>query len=520
MLCEPQSRVTSPFMCPPLPILMQFIYRFTWRPNPIKPPPRIVKTSALEEELHSLLKVIAWPLPPVRANLQFSTHPQTSAFSIIHPRATYVVGEKLEVLVTAKDHRGRLKSYGGDFFYAKLHSPSMKAAVSGLVTDHHNGSYTASFILQWPGETMVSIKLVHSSEAIAILHEKRATRPDKFFFHGYFIKNGTEEVVECNVDLPEDDVCEYYNEHYEERWVCQRPKTLPCDSYRDHSSGGVRDVFTEEEQEFLTENLIGQEISSTVKNLNVLLQNNIRPVHRPCSPGLQTRHPSGFYYQDVWISLLCSNQHFYGNNVAKCLSGKMIYMFGDSTLRGWWEHLVRNVPTLVKISLHVPQHPGPLLATDAEHDYLVHFRAHQKPLRMERTRVEELHYMAEELDGLGAREGMVIVLTCWAHFSTYPIEVYIHRLWHIRKAVTRLLERSPDTKIFIKSANTGHDFVLVNDWLSYQMDLVMRAMFSELPVTILDVWEMTSCHRQPEFLHPEWNVVKNEVDLMLSFLCP
>ncbi|KAM4038731.1 NXPE family member 3-like [Anomaloglossus baeobatrachus] len=479
------------------------------------------RKTQLDEELHTLLKLTEWPLPPDNTILEFSTHPKSSTFSLLHPRSTYLVGEKLEVFIITKDHKGREKSYGGDFFYAKLLSPSLKARMSGSVTDHYNGSYTASFILQWPGETMVSIKLMYSSEAIAILHEKRKTRPDQLYFQGFFVKYGIQEVVECNVFLPDQDVCEYYDEHTEEKWVCQRPKILPCDAYRDHSPGRKRDVYSKEEKEFFTEALVDQELSTSMKPFSVLPQKYLTKVTKPCTSRIDNPDPSGFYYQDVWNSLVCNNQHFNdANKVAKCLSGKMVYMLGDSTIRCWWEYLVAFVPTLKQIDLHVPPHSGPLLATDAEYNYLVHYRAHQKPLRMERTSIQELHYIATELDGLGAREGMVIVLTCWAHFATYPLGVYIHRLWHIRKAVSRLLERSPDTKILIKSANAGYNFPLVNDWLSYQLDTVMRAMFSELPVTILDVWQMTSCRQETQKLHPAEIVNKNEVDLMLSFICP
>ncbi|XP_066445749.1 NXPE family member 3-like [Eleutherodactylus coqui] len=509
-----------------LSVIVMFIYALTQRQCSITVPiqsqtSNISETSDQDKELHTLLKLTEWLLPPKKTTLEYSTHPKTSVFFLLHPRSTYIVGEKLEVLIIAKDHKGHAKSYGGDFFHAKLHSPSLKAGVSGTVMDNFNGSYTASFILQWPGETMVSIKLMYSSEAIGILHEKRATRPDKIHFKGYFMKSGIEEVVECNVDLPREDVCEYYDERYEEKWVCRRPKTLPCDAYRDHSSGPVQDVLSKEEHEFFSKGLIDQEILTTVKTLHVLPQKDVIKVPQPCRPGLKNPNPSGFYYQDVWNSLVCSNQHFNNSKkIATCLSGKMVYMFGDSTLRGWFKYLVRVVPTLKQISLHVPLHPGPLLATDAQYDYLVHFRAHQKPLRMERTRVKELHYIASELDGLGARTGLVIVLTCWAHFSTYPLELYIRRLWHIREAVTQLLERSPDTKILIKSANTGYNYALVNDWLSYQMDTVMRAMFSKLPVTIVDVWQMTSCHHLPKNVHPAEIIIKNEVALMLSFICP
>ncbi|KAM4038931.1 NXPE family member 3-like isoform 2-T2 [Anomaloglossus baeobatrachus] len=474
-----------------------------------------------DEELWTLLQLTEWPLPPNNTILEFSTHPKTSEFFLLHPRSSYVVGENLEILIIAKDHKRREKSYGGDFFHAKLHSPSLKAGVSGSVTDHHNGSYTASFILQWPGETMVSIKLMHSSEAIAILNEKKTTRPDKVFFKGYFVKNGTEEVVECNFDLPGQDVCEYYDSLNEEKWVCKRPRTLPCDAYRDHSSGGNRVILNKTEKQFFSMSLIEQELSSSVNTFNVVPQEDYVRVNNTCVSGLKNPNPSGFYYKDLWTSLVCSNQDFNTSTmVAKCLAGKMVYMFGDSTLRQWWEYLVKFVPTLKQIDLHVTHNPGPLLATDSDNNYIVQWRAHQKPLRMERTGIKELRYIASELDRLGPRKNMIIVLTCWSHFLTYPIVFYVRRLWHIREAIRQLLARSPDTRILIKSANTGYRFDHGSDWLSYQLDTVMRAMFSELPVTILDVWQMTSCHREPENLHPVGTIIKNEVDLMLSFICP
>ncbi|KAM5173167.1 NXPE family member 3-like [Mantella aurantiaca] len=466
--------------------------------------------------------MIEWPLAPTNVRLEFSTHPKTSHYFITNPRATYVVGESLEVLIIAKDHKGRAKNYGGDFFHVKLHSSSLKAGVSGSVKDNYNGTYTATFIFQWPGETKISIKLMHSSEAITILHQYRDARPDKVFFKGYFEKNGTLEVVECNFELPGQDVCEYYDQNNGEKWVCQRPKALPCDSYRDHSSGGNRKILSKEENMFFSMSLVDQEIPSNLEPLHVLPQKNVtNGTGVACISGLKNPNPSGFYYKDVWKSLVCANEPFDNHSkAAQCLAGKMVYMLGDSTLRQWWEYIVNFIPTLKEINLHVTHNPGPLLATDTEFNYLVQWRAHQKPLRMERTAIHELHYIASELDGLGNRKGLIIVLTCWSHFLTYPVRTYIRRLHHIREAVARLLERSPETKILIKSANTGYGFDHGSDWLSLQLDTLMRAMFSKLPVTILDVWQMTMCHREPENIHPPKIIIKNEIDLMLSFICP
>ncbi|OCT59555.1 NXPE family member 3 [Xenopus laevis] len=479
-------------------------------------------TSPEDKELQNLLRLTEWNIVPVPVDFQLSTSHRTSSFTLLHQRSTYTMGETIEVLVIAKDHKGHPKTYGGDFFNVKLYSTSMKAGVSGSVQDHNNGTYTATFLLVWPGETKISVKLMHSSEAIAILHEKRDSRPDKVYYHGHFELNGIREVVECNFDLPGRDVCEYYDAASGEKWVCVRPKKLPCNSYRQHSSGGNRDIFNNKEKEFLSMSFTDQDIQTNLKPLNVLptsvSRNGTRTV---CTSGLPIPNPSGFYYQDLWESLVCSNQHFPDpSSVANCLAGKNIYMFGDSTLRQWWEHIVDFVPSLKQIDLHLEHNPGPLLATDTEHNYLVQWRVHQKPLRMEKTWIREIHYIASELDNLGGRKGMVIVINCWAHFLTFPIKIYIWRLRGIRDAVKRLLEHNPEIKILIKSANTGYRFSHGSDWLSLQLDTVMRAMFSDLPVTILDVWQMTSCHREPENLHPPKVIVKNEVDLMLSFICP
>ncbi|CAJ0965426.1 unnamed protein product [Ranitomeya imitator] len=130
---------------------------------------------------------------------------------------------------------------------------------------------------------------------------------------------------------------------------------------------------------------------------------------------------------------------------------------------------------------------GPLLATDVENGYLVQWRAHERPLSMKRTRVQELQYIANKLDNIGGGDdGLVIVINCMAHFVPFPVRFYLQRIQNIHHAVVRLLERSPQTKVIIKSGNTGFLYEHGSDWLSLQLDTLMRGVFSGLPVTIID----------------------------------
>ncbi|KAM4687853.1 NXPE family member 3-like [Discoglossus pictus] len=779
------------------------------------PSPTQILPVSDDQEIKDLLKVIEWPSPPGPTSFEFSTSPRTTDYRLLGPPAQYYVGDYVEVLITARDHHGQPKTYGGDYFQAKLHSPQLKAGITGSITDHRNGTYTASFLLAWPGVVQISIILAHSSEAIDILREKRATRPDKIYYHGYFEHNGSTEVMECNVVPPGFDVCEYQDTGTGEKWFCARPHQLPCSTYLEHSAGNSRFILTKAEDLLLNgpSNYLNicpycphilpahaaptccphmllphaahtccshmllphaaptccphmlpphaahtccshmllphaaptccphmlpphtaptycqhmlpphaahtccphmllthaaptccphillphaahtccshmlpphaaptccphmlpthaahtccshmlppnaapifcshmlpphaaptfcshmllphaapaycfhmltlhaaparcphmlpphtaptccphillphaaptrcshtllphaaptyrshmlpphaaptrcphrllphtaptccphmllphaaptccsngaltwlrfvreKVIASKVRPFTVLPQNSSADDRDICSPGLHLPDPSGFYYLDAWHSRVCKNRQFNDpSNVTACLSEKVVYMFGDSTLRQWWEYLVEFVPSLQRLDLHVSYAPGPLLATDTQHDFLLQWRAHQRPLSMKRTRLQELRYVANELDGMGGgNEGLVIIINCMAHFITFPIRVYIRRIHSIRDAVVRLLERSPQTKVIFKSGNTGYLYTHGSDWLSLQLDMVMRAMFAGLPVTILDSWQMTSCHYLHKGIHPGRVIIKNEVDLMLSYICP
>lgn len=155
---------------------------------------------------------------------------------------------------------------------------------------------------------------------------------------------------------------------------------------------------------------------------------------------------------------------------------------------------------------------------------MVKFRCHGPPIRFSTVSSNELRYIANELDGIVGGQNTVVAMTIWSHFSTFPVEVYVRRLRNIRVAVLRLLERSPNTAIIIRSANVqelGPEVSLFNsDWFSLQLDIVMRAMFADIKVHIVDAWEMSLAHYLPHALHPGRIIIKNQIDEFLSFVCP
>lgn len=55
---------------------------------------------------------------------------------------------------------------------------------------------------------------------------------------------------------------------------------------------------------------------------------------------------SGYYYRDSWRPLDGANIHQFNESsaIVQCLKNKVINMFGDSTVRQWFEYLIAAVP--------------------------------------------------------------------------------------------------------------------------------------------------------------------------------
>ncbi|KAG9342795.1 hypothetical protein JZ751_015661 [Albula glossodonta] len=479
-------------------------------------------------ERTSLLAGLEWPAPnKIVSSVNESTDATKCSYEVINLQENYTIGSFVNVLVVARDANGLAKTHGGDFFQAKLYNSQLKASTFGFVIDHNNGTYTVQFSLLWSGPAHVSILLVHSSEAVQVLRKQRDQDPDKVIFYGYF-KDGTiTEQVVCNalqspwlVGDSKSCCCKYRDPVTGESWFCRRPSSLPCHAFSHHSMGRYQANLSSLESSLLNEKrekvVLGKD-----PVINVLPQETVKRENRRCQPGLDTPVPAGFYFQDRWTSMVCKSQAFStAMLISDCLRDKQVHMMGDSTLRQWFEYLVETVPTLKRLNLYTSALSGPLEAVNLQNNYVIRWRAHGIPFRTTKTPVADLHYIARQTDDLAGGRHIVIVITIWAHFTTYPVDIYMRRVATIRRSILSLLQRAPDTLVLIKSANTGFKDVYGSDWLSWQLDLILRTMFRSLPVTFIDVWQMTSCHYSPDNIHPPKEVVRNEVDLFLSFVCP
>lgn len=497
----------------------------------------IVQESSPEDALEEryLLDSIAWPenTPHHPAfSLRRTSDPVHSLFAILPAGGgrDWHVGDQLEALIQMHDFQGRPKRQGGDFLLARLHSPELGAGVAGQVQDHRNGFYSAVFPLLWEGVARVEVTLVHPYESVSVLRRLREERPDRVFFKSLFRSGYLSETTVCNMCLPSNQqpLCNYTDLHTGEPWYCYKPKLLGCDTRINHAKGGYQKHLISNKEALLFQSGVNIKVrihASGPDTINVLPEKK-EVTSSSAKPAPLKVTPSGYYFQGSWQDLRGLPMHQYNDSsaITNCLKGKLIYMYGDSTVRQWFEYLNAFVPELKDFNLHSPKNVGPFMAVDITNNILLKYRCHGPPIRFTTVTSSELRYISNELDGLSGGPDTVVVISIWSHFSTFPVEVYIRRLRHIRQALVRLLSRAPGTLVVLRSANLqalDPEVSLYNsDWYSLQLDRVLRAMFKGLDVRLVDAWEMTLAHHLPHALHPPPAIVKNMIDVFLSYVCP
>ncbi|XP_019623570.1 PREDICTED: uncharacterized protein LOC109469489 [Branchiostoma belcheri] len=257
-----------------------------------------------------------------------------------------------------------------------------------------------------------------------------------------------------------------------------------------------------------------------------------------CAPsaGIVRPDSDGFFLHDKWYSRYCNARRFPDvDSISKCLAGESLFIHGDSTARQWFEHLhgklglstIRLAPDLDSCRL------GPCAAHNNITDFHMHFQFHNFPVHGNPFKVHNMEYIVDALDRLQGGSTVTFVINIWAHFTPEPVDVYRRRILAVRDAILRLHQRSQETLVVVKSANMALSsfppsrrpispnlYLQADDYYSEDFNNIMRDIFAETNAVFLDVWEMTSCFHAPHDIHPTWDLVHEEVSLLLAYICP
>ena len=125
----------------------------------------------------------------------------TRSFAVTSTQLSYKTGDEFVATITSMDGKGRPKSFGGDYYRARLVRGNQiyPDGIPCRVTDNHNGTYTVNAPLVLKGSLKLEVKLVSPIETI----NEMIKQTEKLSSWGvpFYATLEKGEVVKCNVDL-------------------------------------------------------------------------------------------------------------------------------------------------------------------------------------------------------------------------------------------------------------------------------------------------------------------------------
>ncbi|XP_069081035.1 NXPE family member 4-like [Pleurodeles waltl] len=489
--------------------------------------------SELQLKINEIFQKIEQSLPnaTVGSNWKTSTSGRNSKGTIVNRKDKYCIGDVLMVQYDMFDHLGNRKTYGGDFLRPRIFTPKLNAGASGRIEDFNNGTYHIHFTLFWEGNVQVSTQLFHPSEGVAALWRSRHASLGVLGFQGRFknVNTNTEAITECGFKLKtESEVCEYIDERDEEAFYCIKPPNLPCGSLNDMRAVDLRSSYlTAEERHIFERSNIGVEIPKNFEFVVVQKCNeNISKPIEKCKTGMASPYPSGYFLQNIWHPVFCNMVSYKtGDDYLNCLRGKRLYLIGDSTLRQYIMYFTEHNKIMTYFDHHESGWSSwekTLLAIHMDKDIMVSYKRHGFPLESFMFYLfKEDKYTSRQIDEIGGGRNTIFAITMGQHFRQFPLQLYIRRALNIRKAIERLLTRSPDTKVIIKTENTRDTNTAVerlSEFHGYCQYLVMKEVFKDMDVGFVDVLDM-SYALATESVHPQMHVLENIMSLTFNYAC-
>ncbi|XP_077866762.1 NXPE family member 4-like [Saccoglossus kowalevskii] len=491
----------------------------------------------------------------------------SNAFSLVGEVGQIHYGDIVSFMINLNraKSRGRVATTGGDFWYATMSSPDRHFRTAGRLVDYSNGSYSVYFYAGNHGYMNINITRVYSGEAVQWLdtvyrHSERRVTWNGYFREGKIGGETTQCVVVRNVSSSKDTCCEYRHPTVLGETVvkCVKPKQLSCSDLTYMQSDNIAARTNEllgNRRELFDKNTIFTQIegSPSVIHISASITSAIETLLPKCV--IASNHSSvpvrisGYWLGDIWHSLTCRNEQHSVEMVQRCLQNKQIYFLGDSTIRQLYLSLVGALgyqgsvsdphQELQNITGSYTVHQDIMNmyhATTRQHEHNVNitFQFHGLPITgRAKFRVKEpgadVKFEPYVIDELSTeRCNYIVLVSPWAHYVQWTLASYIERLMLLRESLLRLHERCSNTVIIVKGSHqrdhrSVDSHIFASDWILYDMNRILREIFYDDFILFLDVWDMNLSYlapwNTPSNVHMPYSVIKQELNLLLSYVC-
>ncbi|XP_039274814.2 NXPE family member 4-like [Styela clava] len=480
--------------------------------------------------------VIAIDKIPYFPAVNETTSPNNSFITI--QKMPYFVGDLLEAVITSKNYWNQTKQYGGDLFQVILYrKPADDILIPCKITDNHNGLYDVTCPLVSEGDFELKAKLRFSSELLYLFMLNHQTKMgvNIYVTSEYMNSSSPAEHSRCAVGFDEpvdNELCNYTNPTNGEPWFCIKPPSRECNPIisqqkihlkgTDMKKGEIPLNFMK--KYYKETNQYGAEISLSgikfkvlkkikKKKINFLSKENCYDTFKNTMKQVDPLI-SGWLQNKNWHSMRCENMPIELEALFKCLEGCDVYFFGDSVIRKWYicfkKHHFKEYLG-IKNSWSISRD-----AISEHYNVSLHYRSHGPPLHSDGPPTAR-PYISDSLDAISEKEKSVVIISLGAHFFSTSADIFLERILVIKKAIRRLLARSPKSRVFMKGIHTIGG--VSARWLFYRMEQILKHEFlNEKDVTILDVWELSVLMNNTN-IHPHDDVLFQQIGLFQSYLC-
>ncbi|XP_072176384.1 NXPE family member 3-like [Diadema setosum] len=204
-------------------------------------PARNVSTKSMRFKEYATRQNISWQ------NVTDVTSGKLSSFTVRPKHREFQVCDQLELVIQARNGLNQTKSYGGDYFRARIFTKNQTFAASsstdGEVIDHDNGTYSALFTLKWSGVVNIEVTLVHPSEAVHVLQQVQTEGFVEAQYLGGFRVTANSSHVEATLcdsalQTQHGPLCNFTDANSGSPWFCVKPQNLSCEHWFGHRARG------------------------------------------------------------------------------------------------------------------------------------------------------------------------------------------------------------------------------------------------------------------------------------------
>ncbi|XP_050405389.1 NXPE family member 4 isoform X1 [Patella vulgata] len=447
-------------------------------------------------------------------------------------RVYYVLGETIDILIQMNNGYQKPKTRGGDD--VRVWMANSDSSCAAEVTDLNNGTYRARLKALWSGEASIQAALAFSrEEARVLLDNRRKLKVMRYSIAKYAKNEDSGELTFCSPfsDIPlVHDVCNFTKLN-SNPYYCGVPYShnLNCSDWKEvYTVRYSKQVMTTQERKLLSRKsrLIMFKDSITVHIENGPMINLPNCSHIKKSLTWTDTAPRGHFKKHIWYPSYCQRT-ITPRSLRRCITNTTITLIGDSTVRQWYESIIKitNCSNDIYDSVSKTKRSG-RRCLDKELNYKVTFGLHGFPYSVANSMdaIANIISFQKRLEAIHVQGKHFVILHMYLHFLFFHTSIFVSQVRSLRDTIVNLLKKEPHVKIAIKGPHAFYDAdnkpIVKNDYLGKVYIHILKTELFELRdrIWFMDFWDMSvSAKNYP--IHPAKWFVNENVKLFFDYVC-